>query len=155
TRRDGVPITVRDIAGVALGKQLRTGAATRDGEETVLGSVVMLMGANSRTVSQSVAAKLGEINATLPSGVSAETVYDRTVLVEKAIWTVQKNLLEGALLVVAVLLVMLGNVRAAILTALVIPLSMLLLMIGMVQTKVSANLMSLGALDFGLIVDGA
>jgi cobalt-zinc-cadmium resistance protein CzcA len=154
-RRDGVPITVRDIADVALGKQLRTGAATRDGEETVLGTVVMLMGANSRTVSQSVAAKLTEINATLPPGVTAEAVYDRTVLVDKTIWTVQKNLLEGALLVVAVLLVMLGNVRAAILTALVIPLSMLLLMIGMVQTKVSANLMSLGALDFGLIVDGA
>ncbi|HEX5048337.1 MAG TPA: CusA/CzcA family heavy metal efflux RND transporter [Gammaproteobacteria bacterium] len=153
--RGGVPITVHDVADVGLGKQLRTGAATRDGEETVLGSVVMLMGANSRTVARDVAAKLAAINGTLPAGVSAETVYDRTTLVDKTIGTVQKNLLEGALLVVAVLLVMLGNVRAAVLTALVIPLSMLLLMTGMVATKVSANLMSLGALDFGLIVDGA
>jgi cobalt-zinc-cadmium resistance protein CzcA len=153
--RDGVPITVHDVADVALGKQLRTGAATRDGAETVLGSAVMLMGANSRTVSRDVAAKLDEINATLPAGIRAETVYNRTVLVDKTIGTVQKNLIEGALLVVAVLLVMLGNARAAVLTALVIPLSMLLLMTGMVATKVSANLMSLGALDFGLIVDGA
>ena len=153
--RDGVPVTVHDVADVGLGKQLRTGAATRDGAETVLGSVVMLMGANSRTVARDVAAKLAEINGTLPPGVRAETVYDRTTLVDKTIHTVQKNLLEGALLVVAVLLVMLGNVRAAVLTALVIPLSMLLLLTGMIETKVSANLMSLGALDFGLIVDGA
>lgn len=155
THRDGVPVAIRDLADVAYGKQLRTGAATRDGEETVLGTAVMLIGENSRTVSAAVSAKLAEINKTLPKGISAETVYDRTVLVEKTIGTVQNNLLEGAVLVIAVLLLMLGNVRAALLTALVIPISMLLLMTGMVTTKVSANLMSLGALDFGLIVDGA
>ena len=153
--REGVPVTVRDVADVAYGKQLRTGAATRDGEETVLGTAVMLLGENSRTVSKAVSAKLEEINKTLPEGLTADPVYDRTVLVEKTISTVQKNLLEGAILVVAVLLLMLGNVRAALLTAMVIPLSMLMLMIGMVESKVSANLMSLGALDFGLIVDGA
>jgi len=153
--RAGVPITVRDVAEVAYGKQLRTGAATRDGEETVLGTAVMLIGDNSRTVSKAVADKLAEINKTLPQGVTADAVYNRTVLVNKTIATVQKNLLEGAVLVVAVLLLMLGNVRAALLTAMVIPLSMLILMTSMVETKVSANLMSLGALDFGLIVDGA
>ena len=153
--RNGLPITVRDVADVAFGKQLRTGAATRDGEETVLGTAVMLVGENSRTVSKAVSAKLAEINKTLPKGITADPVYDRTYLVEKTISTVQKNLLEGAILVVVVLLVMLGNVRAALLTALVIPLSMLMLMTGMVETEVSANLMSLGALDFGLIVDGA
>ncbi len=154
-RRDGVPITVRDVAEVAFGKQLRTGAATRDGEEAVLGTAVMLIGDNSRTVSHAVASKLVEINKTLPEGITAEAVYDRTVLVDKTIATVQKNLLEGAILVVVVLLLMLGNVRAALLTATVIPLSMLMLMTAMVESKVSANLMSLGALDFGLIVDGA
>jgi cobalt-zinc-cadmium resistance protein CzcA len=153
--KDGVPITIADVADVGLGKQLRTGAATRNGEETVLGTAVMLLGGNSRTVSKAVSAKLIEINKTLPQGISAEAVYDRTVLVDKTIATVQKNLLEGAVLVVLVLLLMLGNVRAALLTAMVIPLSMLMLMTGMVQTQVSANLMSLGALDFGLIVDGA
>ncbi|MDX2300465.1 MAG: CusA/CzcA family heavy metal efflux RND transporter [Xanthomonadaceae bacterium] len=154
-RRGGVPITVRDVAEVAFGKQLRTGAATRDGEEAVLGTAVMLIGANSRTVSYAVSSKLAQINKTLPEGVTAEPVYDRTVLVDKTIATVQKNLLEGAILVVVVLLLMLGNVRAALLTASVIPLSMLMLMTSMVETQVSANLMSLGALDFGLIVDGA
>lgn len=153
--REGVPITVRDVAEVAFGKQLRTGAATRDGEEAVLGTAVMLLGENSRTVSYAVSSKLAEINKTLPQGVTADPVYNRTVLVDKTIATVQKNLLEGAILVVVVLLLMLGNVRAALLTALVIPLSMLMLMTSMVETKVSANLMSLGALDFGLIVDGA
>jgi cobalt-zinc-cadmium resistance protein CzcA len=153
--RGGIPVTVRDVAEVALGKQLRTGAATRDGEEAVLGTAVMLVGENSRTVSSAVSAKLAEINKTLPEGVTADPVYDRTVLVNKTIATVQKNLLEGAILVVAVLLLMLGNVRAALLTAMVIPLSMLMLMTSMVETKVSANLMSLGALDFSLIVDGA
>jgi len=155
THRGGVPVTIRDVADVAYGKQLRTGAATRDGEEAVLGTAVMLLGENSRTVAKGVAAKLLEINKTLPKGVVAEAVYDRTVLVEKTIATVQKNLLEGAVLVIVVLLAMLGNIRAALLTAMVIPLSMLLLMTGMVKARVSANLMSLGALDFGLIVDGA
>lgn len=153
--RDGVPVAIHDVAEVAFGKQLRTGAATRDGNETVLGTAVMLIGENSRVVSKAIAAKLDEINQTLPAGVTAEAVYDRTVLVEKTIRTVQTNLLEGAVLVIVVLLLMLGNVRAALITAAVIPLSMLMLISGMVSNQISANLMSLGALDFGLIVDGA
>ena len=151
----GVPIRVKDVAEVLLGKELRTGAATENGKEVVLGTVFMLMGENSRSVSQRVAAKLAEVNRTLPRGVVAKTVYDRTTLVDKTIVTVSKNLLEGAMLVVVVLLALLGNWRAALLTAAVIPLSMLFLITGMVENKVSANLMSLGALDFGLIVDGA
>ena len=153
--REGLPITVGDIAEVALGKELRTGAATRDGHETVLGTAVMLVGENSRTVAKGVAEQLLKINDSLPKGVKAVTAYDRTVLVDKAIATVQKNLVEGALLVVVILFLLLGNLRAALLTALVIPLAMLMTITGMVETKVSANLMSLGALDFGLIVDGA
>jgi len=153
--RGNVPVTIRDVADVAFGKQLRTGAATREGEEAVLGTAVMLVGENSRTVSKAVAARLAEIDKALPDGVTADPVYNRNELVEKTISTVQKNLLEGAILVIVVLLVMLGNVRAALLTAAVIPLSMLMLITGMVETKISANLMSLGALDFGLIVDGA
>ena len=151
----GVPIRIRDVAEVLNGKELRTGAATENGQEVVLGTVFMLMGENSRAVSQRVAAKLDEVNRSLPEGVVAKTVYDRTALVERTIQTVATNLVEGALLVVAVLLAMLGNWRAALLTAAVIPLSMLFLITGMVENKVSANLMSLGALDFGLIVDGA
>jgi cobalt-zinc-cadmium resistance protein CzcA len=153
--RAGAPVRVSDVADVILGKELRTGAATRDGQEIVLGTVMMLIGENSRTVSIAVAERLAEVQKSLPPGVKAEVVYDRTTLVNKTISTVQKNLLEGALLVVVVLFVMLGNLRAALVTAMVIPLSMLLLMTGMVEQKVSANLMSLGALDFGLIVDGA
>ena len=121
-RRAGLPITVADVAEVGFGKELRTGAATRDGEETVLGTAVMLLGGNSRTVSQDVSAKLLEINKTLPEGVIAEPVYNRTVLVDRTIATVQANLAEGAVLVVVVLLVMLGNVRAALLTAMVLSL---------------------------------
>jgi cobalt-zinc-cadmium resistance protein CzcA len=151
----GVPIRVRDVADVLLGKELRTGAATEDGEEVVLGTVFMLMGENSRAVSKRVAARLAEVNRSLPPGVVAKAVYDRTALVERTIETVAISLAEGALLVFAVLLAMLGNWRAALLTAAVIPLSMLFLVTGMVQNRVSANLMSLGALDFGLIVDGA
>lgn len=151
----GFPIKVKDVAEVAIGKELRTGAATRDGVETVLGTTMMLIGANSRTVAQDVANKLIDIQASLPEGVVAEAVYDRTVLVDKAIATVSKNLMEGALLVIFVLFLLLGNIRAALITAAVIPLSMLMTVTGMVQTGVSANLMSLGALDFGLIVDGA
>ena len=150
-----VPIRIRDVGDVVMGKELRTGAATENGREVVLGTVFMLMGENSRTVSQRVAAKLEEVNRSLPDGVVAKTVYDRTALVNRTIETVSKNLLEGAVLVIVVLLAMLGNWRAALLTAAVIPLSMLFLITGMVQNKVSANLMSLGALDFGLIVDGA
>jgi heavy metal efflux system protein len=151
----GVPVRIRDVAEVILGKELRTGAATENGKEVVLGTVFMLLGENSRTVAQRVAAKLVEVNRSLPQGVEAKTVYDRTKLVDRTIQTVSKNLLEGALLVVAVLLALLGNWRAALITAAVIPLAMLFLITGMVQNKVSANLMSLGALDFGLIVDGA
>lgn len=152
---DSVPIKVKDVADIGIGKELRTGAATRDGVETVLGTAMMLIGENSRTVAQDVAAKLEDIQASLPDGVIAEAVYDRTALVDKAIATVSKNLLEGALLVIVVLFLLLGNFRAALITAAVIPLSMLMTITGMVKTGVSANLMSLGALDFGLIVDGA
>ncbi len=155
TAREGIPVRVKDLATVAIGRELRGGAATRDGHETVLGTAFMLAGENSRAVSRRVAAKLQEIQISLPAGIMAESVYDRTTLVEKAIATVQKNLLEGALLVVLVLFVLLGNMRAALITATVIPLTMLATITGMVEARVSANLMSLGALDFGLIVDGA
>jgi cobalt-zinc-cadmium resistance protein CzcA len=151
----GQPIRVRDIASVEFGRELRTGAATANGQEVVLGTVFMLMGENSRTVARAVDQQMKAINRTLPNGVKAVTVYDRTVLVDKAIGTVQKNLVEGAALVVAVLFAFLGNFRAALITALVIPLSMLFTFSGMVRYGISANLMSLGALDFGIIVDGA
>ena len=155
TTADGTPIRVRNVAQVDIGREMRTGAATENGREVVLGTVFMLIGENSRSVSQAVAKKLEEINRSLPSGVVAITVYDRTNLVEKAIATVKKNLFEGALLVVAVLFLFLGNIRAALITAMVIPLAMLFTFTGMFTNKVSANLMSLGALDFGIIVDGA
>ena len=155
TARDGIPVRVSDVADVAIGRELRSGAATRDGVETVLGTTFMLAGENSRSVSRRVAARLAEIAPSLPPGITVEAVYDRTTLVEKAIATVQKNLLEGALLVILVLFVLLGNLRAALITAIVIPLTMLGTITGMVEGGVSANLMSLGALDFGLIVDGA
>jgi cobalt-zinc-cadmium resistance protein CzcA len=140
---------------VVLGKPLRSGAGTRDGLETVVGTVMMLVGENSREVAATVARELKAIQTSLPDGVIAEAVYDRTTLVDKAIATVQKNLLEGALLVIVVLFLLLGNIRAALITAAVIPLAMLATISGMVQAGISANLMSLGALDFGLIVDGA
>jgi cobalt-zinc-cadmium resistance protein CzcA len=152
---DGVPVRVRDVAEVGVGQELRTGAATDNGREVVLGTVFMLIGENSRSVSQAVDARMAEINRGLPQGVKAVTVYDRTVLVDRAIATVKKNLLEGAVLVIAVLFLFLGNIRAALITAMVIPLSMLFTFTGMVSQRVSANLMSLGALDFGIIVDGA
>lgn len=151
----GTPIRVSSVAEVGIGKELRSGAATENGREVVLGTVFMLIGENSRTVSQAVAAKLAEINRSLPEGVKAVTVYDRTHLVEKAIATVKKNLVEGAILVIAILFLFLGNIRAALITAMVIPLAMLFTFTGMFANKVSANLMSLGALDFGIIVDGA
>ncbi|HDS1082899.1 CusA/CzcA family heavy metal efflux RND transporter [Stenotrophomonas maltophilia] len=153
--RDGMPLRVGDLADVVEGTELRTGAATKDGKEVVLGTAFMLIGENSRDVAQRTAAKLKDIDATLPDGVRAHPVYDRTELVDRTIETVKKNLLEGALLVIAVLFLLLGNLRAALITAAVIPLTMLLTITGMVQNRVSANLMSLGALDFGLIVDGA
>jgi cobalt-zinc-cadmium resistance protein CzcA len=155
TNVQGTPIRVSDVAEVGIGKELRSGAATENGREVVLGTVFMLIGENSRTVSQAVAARLADINRSLPRGVKAVTVYDRTNLVEKAIATVKKNLIEGAILVIAILFLFLGNIRAALITAMVIPLAMLFTFTGMFTNKVSANLMSLGALDFGIIVDGA
>ncbi|WP_420473662.1 CusA/CzcA family heavy metal efflux RND transporter [Noviherbaspirillum sp. ST9] len=151
----GVAIRIRDVAEVEIGRELRTGAATENGREVVLGTVFMLIGQNSRAVSQAVDKKMQEVSRTLPEGVEAITVYDRTILVDKAINTVKMNLLEGAVLVIAILFLFLGNIRAAIITALVIPLAMLFTFTGMVGNKVSANLMSLGALDFGIIIDGA
>ncbi|MBL6752618.1 MAG: CusA/CzcA family heavy metal efflux RND transporter, partial [Nevskia sp.] len=155
TTRNGIPVRVSDVAEVGIGKDLRTGAATVNGEETVLGTALMLIGENSRTVSLRVAEKLAEIGKRLPQGIKAEAVYDRTVLVNQTIATVQKNLAEGALLVIVVLFLFLGNLRAALLTAMVIPLALFATFTGMVENRVSGNLMSLGALDFGLIVDGA
>lgn len=152
---NGSPIRVGDIAQVSIGHDLRTGGATYNGKETVLGIAMMAMGGNSRTVSKAVDAKLQDIQNSLPKGVVIETVYDRTTLVEKAIKTVQKNLVEGAILVIIILFLFLGNIRAALITACVIPLSMLFTLTGMAQQNISANLMSLGALDFGIIVDGA
>ncbi|HRH95321.1 MAG TPA: CusA/CzcA family heavy metal efflux RND transporter [Prosthecobacter sp.] len=153
--RDGTPILVKDVAEVVHGRELRTGAATVNGEEVVLATVFMLVGENSRTVSSRIAAKLVEVNRSLPEGVKANAVYDRTTLVDSTIETVKKNLFEGATLVIVILFLLLGNFRAALLTACVIPLSMLLTITGMVGAKISGNLMSLGALDFGIIVDGA
>jgi cobalt-zinc-cadmium resistance protein CzcA len=154
-RREGVPIHVHDVAGVAEGPELRSGAATQNGHEVVMGTVVMLVGANSREVAQAAAAKLEQAQRSLPEGVTVTASYDRTALVDRTITTVARNLLEGALLVIVVLFVLLGNFRAALITAAVIPLAMLFTLTGMARGGVSANLMSLGALDFGLIVDGA
>jgi heavy metal efflux system protein len=151
----GAPVRIGDVAEVSIESELRTGAATQDGHEVVLGTVLMRVGENSRDVARAVAKKIEEIGPTLPPGIKVVTAYDRTRLVEKTLDTVQTNLAEGALLVIAVLFVLLGNLRAALLTAMVIPLTMLLTISGMVQSGISANLMSLGALDFGLIVDGA
>jgi len=151
----GVPVRINNVADVLIGKELRNGAATQNGEEVVLGTVHMLIGENSRTVSEAAAKKLAEINRSLPANVVATAVYNRTTLVDKTIRTVATNLVEGAALVIVVLLLFLGNLRAALIAALVIPLSMLFTFSGMVANHVSANLMSLGALDFGIIVDGA
>jgi heavy metal efflux system protein len=153
--RGGIPVRIRDVASVAIGGELRSGSASQDGEEVVAGTALMRIGANSRAVSAAVDAKLRDINRTLPPGIEAKTVLDRTVLVNATIRTVGTSLSEGALLVVLVLFLLLGNFRAAMITALVIPLAMLLTATGMLQGRISANLMSLGALDFGLIVDGA
>ena len=152
--KNGFPIRVADVARVSIGRDLRTGAATYNGEETVLG-IAMMMGENSRSVAQAVNAKLQQVQQSLPKGVMIETVYDRTSLVDRAIRTVQKNLVEGAILVIVILFLFLGNFRAALITACVIPLSMLFTLSGMAKQNISANLMSLGALDFGIIVDGA
>jgi len=154
-QHQGIPLRVKDVASVTLGKELRSGAATQNGREVVMSTVFMLIGENSRSVASDVAIKLEEIKSSLPEGITVTAVYNRMTLVDKTLETVKKNLLEGALLVIIVLFLFLGNIRAAILTAAVIPIAMLMTITGMVQTKTSANLMSLGALDFGLIVDGA
>jgi heavy metal efflux system protein len=151
----GVPIHIHDVAKVQIAKELRTGAATKNGRETVLGTVFMLKGENSRTVSLRVAEKMKEINRTLPEGIHANVVYDRTKLVNATLQTVRDNLAEGALFVILVLFLLLGNFRAALITALVIPLSMLFAISGMVSNKISGNLLSLGAIDFGIIIDSA
>ncbi len=153
--RNGVPIHVRDVASVGEGKELRTGTATENGEEVVLGTAFMLIGENSRTVSERVGRRIEEINHALPAGVVARPVYDRTKLVNATLETVRTNLIEGAALVVVALFLLLGNIRAALIVALIIPLSMLFTVTGMVSGKISANLLSLGAIDFGIIVDGA
>jgi cobalt-zinc-cadmium resistance protein CzcA len=155
TSRGGVPVRVKDVADVALGRELRTGSASVGGREVVLGTALMLIGGNSRTVAAAADAKIKEISRTLPPGIYARTVLNRTQLVDATIHTVATNLAEGALLVIAVLFLLLGNFRAAVITACVIPVTMLITATGMLQGKLSANLMSLGALDFGLIVDGA
>lgn len=150
----GTPVRINDVADVREGNELRTGAATLNGKEAVLGTAMLLIGENSRTVAQRISTKLKEISRSLPDGVIARTIYDRTHLVEATIATVEKNLFEGAVLVVVILFLFLGNFRAALVTAGVIPLSMLMTFTGMVEYKVSANLMSLGAIDFGIIIDG-
>lgn len=155
TTRDNHPIRVQDIGKVSIGKEMRTGSATENGHEVVIGTAMMLIGANSRTVSQAVDDKIKEINHTLPPDIQAKTILNRTKLVDATIKTVSTNLIEGAILVIAILFAMLGNFRAAFISALVIPLAMLMTILGMIETKISGNLMSLGALDFGLIVDGA
>ncbi|MFN4240975.1 MAG: efflux RND transporter permease subunit [Erythrobacter cryptus] len=153
--RGGVPIRVGDVAEVVIGSELRTGAATENGKEIVLGTIFMRTGENPRIVAQAAAEKLKQATASLPAGVVAHPLYDRTKLVDRTIATVEKNLTEGALLVIVVLFLLLGNFRAALITAVVIPIAMLMTLTGMLATRTSANLMSLGALDFGLIVDGA
>ncbi|KAB2943528.1 MAG: CusA/CzcA family heavy metal efflux RND transporter [Hyphomicrobium sp.] len=153
--KNGIPVYLKDVADVGIGRELRTGSASENGDEVVVGTAMMLKGGNSRTVSHAVDAKITEINKSLPPDIGIQTVLNRTLLVDATIKTVAKNLAEGALLVIVVLFLMLGNLRASLITALVIPITMLMTIIGMVHTGISANLMSLGALDFGLIVDGA
>ena len=152
---DGVPVHIRDVADVGVGDELRTGAATHDGQEVVIGTAMMLLGANSRTVSEDVHSRMEQIQKTLPENVTVKTLYNRTYLVDATLHTIEKNLFEGAVLVIVILLLLLGNLRAAVIVACAIPLSMLFAITGMVENKVSANLLSLGAIDFGIIVDGA
>lgn len=153
--RDGTPIRVKDLAQVADGHRLRTGSASVDGSEAVLGTVLMRVGGNSRTVAAAADARIRQVNALLPPGIRARPVLNRTELVDATVRTVATNLALGALLVVLVLFLMLGDIRAAVITAMVIPLTMLITVAAMLEGRLSANLMSLGALDFGLIVDGA
>lgn len=153
--RGGVPITVLDVARVRIGGELRTGAASKNGYQVVIGTALMLVGENSRTVARAVGAKLAEVRRSLPAGIVANVALDRSELVIATITTVGENLAIGALLVIATLFLILGNVRAAIIATLVIPLSMLMSAAGMNSLRITGNLMSLGALDFGLIIDGA
>ncbi len=155
TETNGRPVQLKQVAHISEGKELRTGAATQNGREVVMSTIFMLIGENSRIVADAVAKKLEKIKTTLPPGITLTAVYDRTTLVNKTLKTLQTNLLEGALLVIVILFLFLGNIKAALLTAAVIPITLLMTITGMVHTNVSANLMSLGALDFGLIVDGA
>lgn len=154
-RASSILMRVKDVADVGIGSGLRTGAATQNGEEALLGAVIMLMGENSRVVARRIAERMAEIQTKLPHGVQIKTMYDRTHLVNRTIHTVEKSLFEGAVLVVAILFAMLGNWRAALIVALAIPLSLLFALTGMFQSGISGNLMSLGAIDFGLIIDGA
>src|SRR5437763_12034037 len=149
------PLFVKDLADVSYGSRIRTGAATIDGQETIIGAAMMLTGENSREVAERVKARLAEIAEKLPDNVQVQTEYDRSILINKTIHTVRNNLFEGAILVIAVLLVVLGNWRAALIVTGAIPLSFLFALTGMVKLGVSGNLMSLGAIDFGLIIDGA
>lgn len=153
--RHGTPIHIADVATVSIGKELRTGSASENGEEVVVGTAIMLIGANSRIVARAVDDQMHHVNKGLPPDIRAKTVLNRTKLVDATVGTVQRNLGEGAILVIVVLFMLLGNLRAALITALAIPLAMLVTATGMVQMKISGNLMSLGAIDFGLIVDGA
>jgi cobalt-zinc-cadmium resistance protein CzcA len=153
--RGSVPVRVRDVAQVAIGGEIRTGSASENGHEVVVGTALMLIGSNSRNVAAAVDAKIDQVRRTLPAGIELKTVLNRTQLVDATVRTVATNLGEGALLVILVLFALLGDFRAALITALVIPLAMLITAAGMLQGRISANLMSLGALDFGLIVDGA
>ena len=153
--RNGTPLRIRDVATVRIGSELRTGSASKDGNEVVIGTAMMLIGSNSRTVAAAVDAKMFDVNRNLPADIQAKTVYNRTKLVNSTIETVARNLAEGAILVIVVLFLMLGNIPAALITALAIPLSMLMTATGMVESRISGNLMSLGAIDFGIIIDGA
>jgi cobalt-zinc-cadmium resistance protein CzcA len=153
--RGAVPVRVRDVATIAIGGEIRTGSASENGHEVVVGTALMLIGSNSRTVAAAVDAKINQVRRTLPPGIEIQAVLNRTQLVDSTVKTVATNLGEGALLVILVLFALLGNFRAALITALVIPVAMLMTAAGMLQGRISANLMSLGALDFGLIVDGA
>ena len=153
--RAGTPVRVRDVGEVVIGGAVRTGSGSRMGSEAVISTVLMLVGSNSRIVANAAGDKLTEVNRSLPPDVFAEPVYNRSKLVNATIATVEKNLIEGALLVIVVLFLLLGNIRAALITATVIPITMLMTAAGMNGLGVSGNLMSLGALDFGLIVDGA
>jgi cobalt-zinc-cadmium resistance protein CzcA len=153
--RGGVPVRVKDVGRVVIGGAVRTGSGSRMGSEAVISTVLMLVGSNSRIVANAAADRLTEVNRSLPPDVFAEPVYNRSKLVNATIATVEKNLTEGALLVIVVLFLLLGNIRAALITAAVIPITMLMTASGMNGLGVSGNLMSLGALDFGLIVDGA